>query len=432
MKKKFCREILSLTLTATLFLQIPAQLKALKIGDAIPEEVWKTPLQVVNSGEKTITLAKDRDKLILLDFWATWCSACLLNFPGMEALEEKFSDRIKIMPVTEQTDSVLEKFFTTKNGQRFSHVASVINDKMLKSYFPHKGIPFIVWIKDGKLINTTDAEQVTAENISKILGGDPDALHTVIQMDRTRPLMLDESFERQRNVSLLNYSIFMKGGIPDIGAGGTFRYTADKKVNGRQFTNLPLRDMYFAIGYELFQSMNIKESFSEKRMLVQIKNTKAMDGELLPGGNYRKDDLYSYELVVPAEKADSLYQFMLKDLNRYTAFSAKIEKIKTDCYILKRTVSENRIQTKGGDLISTFPQKPSILRNAPLKHMVNMINGQTPIRLPLINETGIMGNVDLRVSEITTAEKLSKELAKYGLTVTREQRELEMLVIKDQ
>lgn len=61
-----------------------------------------------------------------------------------------------------------------------------------------------------------------------------------------------------------------------------------------------------------------------------------------------------------------------------------------------------------------------------------MINGQTPIRLPLIDETGIMGNVDLRVSEITTAEQLSKELAKYGLTVTREERELEMLVIKDQ
>ena len=88
MKNKFCRELFSLAFVALLFLQLPAQQKALKIGDAIPEELWTTPLSMVNSPEKTTTLAKDRDKLILLDFWATWCSSCLKNFPKMDALEK--------------------------------------------------------------------------------------------------------------------------------------------------------------------------------------------------------------------------------------------------------------------------------------------------------------------------------------------------------
>lgn len=54
--------------------------KALNIGDKIPQFFWDTPLEVVNhpSGQKTIKLSEYRDKkIIILDFWATWCSACI-------------------------------------------------------------------------------------------------------------------------------------------------------------------------------------------------------------------------------------------------------------------------------------------------------------------------------------------------------------------
>ena len=432
MKNKFCREILSLLFMAMLFLYSPAQQKALKIGDDIPESFWSTSLAVVNAPQKTVDLTKEKDKLILLDFWATWCSACLINFPRMESLQQEFGERIKMILVTEQDRTLIEKFLTTKNGKRFKHLSSVVGDKMFTNFFPHKGIPFVVWIKDGKVINTTDAEQVTAENITKVLGGETKALQTVIQMDRSRPLMLSESFDRQRNLTLLNYSILTKGAIPDIGSGGTFRYTADKKVNGRQFTNLPLKDIYFAIGYELFRSMNNIGSFSEKRMVLNVKNPKLINGNLLPQGTYEGKDLYSYEVIVPDKKADHLYHFMLQDLSRYTAFNATVEYRKTKCLVLKRVGTTDLLATKGGELIATFPQTPSILQNAPLSRMVHMINGQTPISLPLIDETTYTKNVDLHLSGISTLEKLQKELSKYGLTVTEEERELNMLVITDQ
>ena len=432
MKNKFCRETFSLALLVLLSLHLPAQQKALKIGDAIPDKLWSAPLAVVNAPQKTIDLTKEKDKLILLDFWATWCSACLINFPRMEALQQEFGERIKMIPVTGQDRALIEKFLTTKNGQRFSHLTSVVGDKMFTNYFPHKGIPFVVWIKDGKVISTTDAEQVTAENITKVLGGETEALQTVIQMDRSRPLMLAESFDRQRNLTLLSYSILTKGSIPDIGSGGTLRYTADKKVKGRQFTNLPLKDIYFSIGYELFQAMKSKENFSEKRMVISVKDPARISGTLLPDGTYDGKDLYSYEMMVPDKKADHLYGLMLQDLSRYTTFNAKIESRKTKCLVLKRVGSADHLATKGGAVISTFPQTPSVLQNAPLSHMVNMINGQTPISLPLIDETDYKGRVDLHLSGIATLEKLQKELSKYGLSVTEEERDLNMLVITDQ
>ena len=431
MKNKFCREILSLSFLALLFLQLPAQQKALKIGDVIPEKVWTTPLPMVNSPNKTTTLATDRDKLILLDFWATWCSTCLLNFPRMEALQQEFGNRIKIQPVTGQDLATVEKFLGTKNGQRFKHHASVVEDQMFKEHFPHKGVPFFVWIKNGKFINTTDAEQVTAENISKVLGGETTALQTVVQMDRARPLMLDESFDRQRNVSMLNYSIFIKGAVPDIGSGGTFRYTEANKIKGRQFTNLPLSDIYFALGYELFNLYRIREYFTEKRMITEVKDHHALMGSKTGDDMYEGKNLYSYELIVPEHQADSLYLYMLEDLNRYAPFTVKIQKKQVKCLVLIRTSVMDKLATKGGAYRCSFPRTPSILRNAPIKDMVNMLNGDDFSHLPVVDETGYAGKADLQVSGVKSLDQLRKELASYDLDLVEAVRELEMMVIKD-
>jgi hypothetical protein len=109
----------------------------------------------------------------------------------MEELQKQFGDKIKILAVSNQDRLVLEKFFASKNGQRYKNV-SVAGDKMFHQLFPHKGVPYIIWIKDGKLLNTTDGEQVTEKTIQEVLGGENSSLQTVVQMSRDRPLMLSE------------------------------------------------------------------------------------------------------------------------------------------------------------------------------------------------------------------------------------------------
>jgi hypothetical protein len=40
----------------------------------------------------------------------------------MEELQKQFGDKIKILAVSNQDRLVLEKFFATKNGQRYKNV----------------------------------------------------------------------------------------------------------------------------------------------------------------------------------------------------------------------------------------------------------------------------------------------------------------------
>ena len=58
---------------------------------------------------KTHDLADYRGKVVLLNFWASWCVPCIREMPGMQRLAEKFGDRsfdILAVNVAENKNSV--------------------------------------------------------------------------------------------------------------------------------------------------------------------------------------------------------------------------------------------------------------------------------------------------------------------------------------
>ena len=427
MKNKFCREILSLTFMTLLFLQVPAQQKALKIGDKIPEEIWTTPLNIVNSPQKTLQLGDNRDQLILIDFWATWCSACLKNFPKMEALEKQFGNRLKVVPVTKESLAVLEKFFTTKNGQRYQHLTSVAGDQILSTAFPYHAIPFIAWIKNGHLINLTDAEQVTAETIGEILENKKSSLQTVVQISRKRPLMLAEQFDAERQTSLMNYALLSKGRIRAIQPGSGF-HRINGIVHGRQFTNSSLMNIYRGIAYEIFNDKG--DRFSEKRISNLVKNPDQIDFTIT--NQETEALLYNFEFIVPLQNADQLYPNMLATLSEYSGYPATIEPQRKKCLVLKKTSTAKNIATKGGTPIDDFFKKPALIRNKTLETLIVALNVNdqfTP--LPVIDETAYSGEVDLNLGNISDLQALKKALKRYHLELIEEERDLQILVIRD-
>lgn len=428
MKNKILKNCLSFFLIMMSIIT-KAQISPVSPGDVLPEEFWNISYEMVDSINLK-NLRREKDKLIILDFWATNCSGCLINFPKLEGFQEQFGNKIKIIPVTYQPKETIQRFYSSDVGKKYKKLGSIVSDSLLNQFFPHVGIPFYVWIKDGKLVNTTDASQLKAENIAGILENKFETLQTVVQMTRDRPFMLSENFDRQRNISMLNYSIFIQGLIPDIGAGNALKFGKTGLANGRQYTNLPLFDILFSVGFELFTNKNKNELLSENRIILNVSDTLKLKGKIDKDGMV-SGDLYSYELIVPDYLHDSLYSFMLKDLNNFSPFISSFEKRIVTSFVLKRTTSKDKLATKGGEYICSFPRTPSILNNAPLDHMVNMLNGNTFLKLPVINETGYTGNVDLKISEIKSLKQLNKELSNYDLMLVKEERELLMMVISE-
>ncbi len=428
MKNIFCRGILSLVFTLVAATTSFAQNKSVKVGEPLPDNFWTTSFQVVNHPQKTLDLSDDKNKLILLDFWNTWCSACLKAFPKMEQLKEQFGDKVKILAVSNQDRQILEKFFASKNGQRFNNVVSVAGDQLFHSLFPHQGVPYVVWIKDGKLLSTTDGAQVNENTISKVLGGESSGLQTVIQMSRERPLMLSEDFDREKGLSMINYSLFAKGRIRGMGFGSGFRRSGNQ-IYGRQFTNLSLLEIFSTLADEIFQMR--KESFSEKRRIVEVQNTTLLDYIKKADGSVEDSNLYSYEYIVPLSKADLLYPLMLKNLSEYADYKATIEKRRVRCIVLKRTSSIDKLTTKGGSTRFSFSMTGTTLKNASIYKLVNNLNAIPTVILPIVDDTGITGNVDLTMGAISDVPSIRRALSKYDLDLQEEEREIDMLIIRD-
>lgn len=427
MKNIFCRGILCLVIIV--YGYTFAQNKPLKTSSIVPESFYTKRFEVVNIPQNSLSFSKDKNKLILIDFWATWCSSCLANFPKMEALQQQFADRISIMAVTDQNRAVLEKFFSSANGKRYAAMPSVTGDQFLHQLFPHKGVPYIIWIQDGKVINTTDAEQVTEKTISEILGNQQSSLQTVIHIDKTRPLMLSESYDAEKNTELSAYSFFSKGRIRFLDYGTWFH--RDKgKTYGRQFSNLSLMEIYSALGDELFELRG--EHFSTKRIINRIRKPEDIDFKTTVPGAETDSKLYSIDFIVPKTQADSLYDRMLRFINDNTAYNASLERRMTRCLVLKRIFDNDKMESKGGTFRDNFFGQPSELNNAPLEYLISALNANSDLTsLPVIDETGYKGKVDLRFSKTNDLQSFQRELAGYGLVLEESERPLLMLIVKD-
>jgi thiol-disulfide isomerase/thioredoxin len=71
------------------------------------------------SGGKRASLEGAQGKVLLVDFWATWCGPCKASFPKYEALAQKYADDVVIVGISEDDESDGIKAFAAETGATF-------------------------------------------------------------------------------------------------------------------------------------------------------------------------------------------------------------------------------------------------------------------------------------------------------------------------
>lgn len=407
-------------------------IKPLKIGDQIPEALWNMPLKVVNhpEGKETVTLNDYRGKLIILDFWATWCGSCIVAMPKMHRVEQQFKDKIIILPVAYEEKDKIASCLKTNQTLSPLNLSSVYADNILRKTFPHISIPHCTWISaDGTVITESLSGEVTVKNVQLALDNNPSSISKKVDLDSDVPIFLRN--ELLTNLDLKNYGILFRGFYDGFGSGQNDLRTETDVLIGKTIRNRPLLQIYNQVARNVFHSLG--DTYNTKRLVIKVSDKSQLVRDSTNPHSFPKSNYYTYSIVVPPNKISRLYSYMLEDLNRYSGYYGVIEKRRTKCLILRRTSRRDKIATKGGEPFCTLFSKPSSrLQNLSISLFTDAINNLDIIKIPVLDETGYTTNIDIDLSGNPDFSTLQKELKTFDLELIEATREINFFILTDQ
>jgi thiol-disulfide isomerase/thioredoxin len=398
----------------------------LKVGDTVPSNA-------MNYIKRSLTMESagsfDSAKLVILDFWTITCSGCVAKFPAMETLQSQFKKNLKIItvnPAPQKTiDSFISRLKRISSIWRMPHLDSIVDDTLLNRLFPHFALPHEVWIRhDGKIAGITQAEYVTSENIQDLLEDKP------VKMPEKNDLISfrqGESLLSQLPPTELSSYSCIYNYIPGIDEY-SLNYIVD---SGRQTvrlsrSNSTIIQLFTNAITHIRGQMDLQNDpvlgFG-KQIILEVRDSANyfFSKSLL---KYREDWMnahsFCYEEVIPLDRFDHLYDFMLSDLTRYFHIKGSVVKKKMNCYALVRIDSMDRIKSTGNKILDydSFDSSMTQLYHFNITHLIRLMNvANKHMPFLFVDETNYKLPVDMEIkSRLDDIVSLRKELKeKYGL-----------------
>ena len=121
--------------------------------------------KLLNYSSTSSSLNKLQSRIIIIDFFGTWCAPCIKALPELEAYKNKFKEEISILLVSTEAESKLTKFMSSR--QPFIFPMVVDEDNLFTNNFKPPSYPYTVVLdKNLKVLSVTNAADLS-ENILK-------------------------------------------------------------------------------------------------------------------------------------------------------------------------------------------------------------------------------------------------------------------------
>jgi peroxiredoxin len=130
-------------------------------------DVQKADFTLKDLKGKKVTLSELRGKVVIVNFWATWCPPCKMEMPDLDLIYTRFQPQgLVVLAITDE-ELFKAGSFITYAGYHFPVLLDT--DKKVHKQFHITGIPTtFIFDRDGKLLGET-IDQTTERQFLAIL-----------------------------------------------------------------------------------------------------------------------------------------------------------------------------------------------------------------------------------------------------------------------
>lgn len=410
--------------------------KKVNIGDKVPDYILRN---MINYPDSTVNLLDFKGKILVLDFWATSCSACLASWPKLIQLQEKFKDQIQIITVNANENT--EKIRATISKQEKIHkyqmtLPVAIGDRQLMKLFPHASLPHVIMIGQNQIvsyiINGYELNELTIQNMLEGKQIDFYEKTDRFEMDYGKPLFINGNFgPKNKTGSNIMLSTMITPYLPDVFSIAYVGASKKQNMAWGFLGNYALKDMFRILyGKGGGVALAVPNSRVVFRNLDSSKYVMTLDGII------RQENRYTIQLIGKKYiTTEDINKKMIADLELWFGLKTGWERQKKTCVVISRNNNPLPIIQSGKGVLrmgDTWFDVNYVTMEKLIDKIALHIGWFRNAPYPIVDETGfkgVLGAIRFKTDKVIDYQTLKEALAEHGLDLSIKERELDVMVI---